>query len=121
MAEHLMLIQYVLPNFANDGSDYSRQLQDWEAFVVKQTGGLTRVAVAAVGFWERPEDGVVVEDSLRIYQVAVERLEDVVVIDEKTLELFPDQHSFFVGDIGKAHISTREETRVAIIRFRERR
>lgn len=107
------LYQFVLPNHDNKGVPYDHRLEQFESLALRYAGGLTRVAVAALGKW-RDQDAmdcnegsqVDYEDSVRIYQIACEPAVLSQLIDA-AFALFSDQLSLYVAEIGRAYLIDR--------------
>lgn len=105
------LYQIALPERTNDGArGYVEELERWEMKALILAGGYTYMGERE-GAWRDSGTRTVYHETMHWYQVACEP-ERIQRLTEAALELFPDQLSIFVSQIGEAWVVERPRAAV---------
>lgn len=98
----MQLYEIALPDRSNNGRiDYSGDRAEWRVEAMRLAGGLTSLGTR-VGMWRDPSDGMIYDETMHWYQIAVEDDQIIADLVDKAGELFPDQLAFFVAKVGTA-------------------
>lgn len=101
----MKLFEIMIPSTTNAGDSYTPQRAEFEEFVLRCAGGLTRGDLCH-GLWRPPGEFITYVDGMYPYKIACTERQFARIL-RFAFKVFADQKSLFTAEVGYATIHSR--------------